>query len=41
MIRDGWGTLLVRALEYLAAGIDGDDLTEPLHRLRQIAAVAS
>jgi phosphoribosylglycinamide formyltransferase 1 len=27
MMRDGWGSLVTRSLEYIAAGADGDDLT--------------
>jgi phosphoribosylglycinamide formyltransferase-1 len=28
MMRDSWGSLAVRALEYIAAGVDQEDLTE-------------
>lgn len=41
MMRDSWGPLLVRAIEYLAAGIDDGDLTIRTFQPAELQAVPS
>lgn len=41
MIRDSWGPLLVRSIEYLAAGVDDGDLTIMTYRPAELTAVPS